>query len=135
MLIYNKLVTTNSNFNLVTEDNIMGTTDKEVWTLRQIFFLDSDISYVSFCGSTSRFRQKTSFLLAKVQFFTLFNKDKRQDGVWTEAEVVGEETLPKGEKSFVFDDSSENIDNALVLGDAVDKLERNYKECNKTFAW
>ena len=72
--------------------------------------------------------------MAKVQFFTLFNKDKRQDGVWTEAEVVGEETLPKGEKSFVFDDSSENIDNALVLGDAVDKLERNYKECKKTFA-
>ena len=61
--------------------------------------------------------------MAKVQFFTLFNKDKRQDGVWTEAEVVGEETLPQGKKSFVFDNFSENIYNTLVLGDAVYELE------------
>ena len=100
----------------------MGTTDRSVNFETDFFFLDSDMFF--FCGSTSRFRQKTSFLLAKVQFFTLFNKDKRQDGVWTKAEVVGEETLPQGEKSFVFDNFSENIDNTLVLGDAVYELEQ-----------
>ena len=43
--------------------------------------------------------------------------------MWTEAEVVGEETLPKGKKSLVFDNFSKNISNTFVLWDAIYVLE------------
>ena len=61
--------------------------------------------------------------LCQIGFSALLHQDKRQHCVRAEAKVVREEALPQTQHALVLHHSAENVDDALVLGNAVGVLD------------
>ena len=45
----------------------------------------------------------------------LLQEDEGEDGVGSQAEVVWSESLPQGEKSFIYNDFAKDVTSSLVL--------------------
>ena len=66
----------------------------------------------------------------------LLQEDEGEDGVGSEAEVVRSESLPQGEKSFIFNDFAKDVTSSLVLWFAyirIIKSLRNWEHLHRQY--